>query len=399
MEFVKYKHIENTYATAACERYLTKHPELPNETWVATEKVDGANFQFCTDGLDIRCCSRNRVLTPTCQFYNFQEILEKYEASVKRVYARISADYGGGRCLEVRIYGELFGAFFPDEKADSGQVLTEENEDDGEPQGAMCQIVDNSLVEELRKVKVNAIRAVQKRVVYSPFVDFYLFDIEYRYVSGTEDGYKYGYLSMVELMELASKCGFPLVARPLHQGSYNEMIKLNPEFLTTIPEQLGYPQIADNFAEGYVLRPLDSPSSYRMKLKSARFAESMNIPHPEANGKKNKEKSSANHKVGLSKAELNLTENESVLLEELEAGVTRNRLASVVSKCEENELRRMDDRPLTALLLDDALDELLTDRPDLEEVFENIEKSRVRKIKGFLFPDSVNFVKENRLTL
>jgi hypothetical protein len=44
------------------------------------------------------------------------------------------------------------------------------------------------------------------------------------------------------------------VLRALHEGTLPELLQLNPLFLTTIPERHGMPPLADNYAEGFVLK-------------------------------------------------------------------------------------------------------------------------------------------------
>lgn len=126
MKFLKFASLDNTYK----ERHIKDALDLGlgNVQWVVFEKVDGANFSFWYDGVDLRIASRTQFVDEG--FYKCGEVVEKYAPLIKKFYHT----YGlTGHTLTV--YGELYGdniqkrvAYGPKDFA-SFDILV-----DGEPQ-------------------------------------------------------------------------------------------------------------------------------------------------------------------------------------------------------------------------------------------------------------------------
>lgn len=74
--FKKYNSIDNHYQTKEIMRWLSEYPELENETFVLTEKVDGANIQlyFTPDG-GFKYGKRSAFLSPDEKFFDLHELV------------------------------------------------------------------------------------------------------------------------------------------------------------------------------------------------------------------------------------------------------------------------------------------------------------------------------------
>jgi hypothetical protein len=92
-------------------------------------------------------------------------------------------------------------------------------------------------------------KPVQKGVKYSPDIRFIAFDIR------VGDSY----MNYDKAIELFIECEIPY-ASILHRGTLDEMLKLNPVFVSTISAKLGLTDekidLSMNYAEGYVLKPV-----------------------------------------------------------------------------------------------------------------------------------------------
>ena len=100
MKFKKFTSIENSYR----EKYIEIIREYGYDKvrWLATEKIDGANFSFITDGKEVKVASRNQIVDGT--FYHCQAVIDRYKDKVlklKQIHFA-SAD-------QIQVYGELFG--------------------------------------------------------------------------------------------------------------------------------------------------------------------------------------------------------------------------------------------------------------------------------------------------
>jgi len=77
MMFRKWLSIENHYQTKFIERFKMYNPDLIDDTFIVTEKIDGANFSitFHADG-HRSYAKRKHELTEDASFFNFQSIME-----------------------------------------------------------------------------------------------------------------------------------------------------------------------------------------------------------------------------------------------------------------------------------------------------------------------------------
>lgn len=102
-----YPEIENEKALSECD--------LTSETFVVTEKIDGANFclQVAKGAADddVVFYSRNCRLGPTDSFFGFRDRTKHAELwATLQEAADVVREHAGGCGL---LYGELFGGYFP----------------------------------------------------------------------------------------------------------------------------------------------------------------------------------------------------------------------------------------------------------------------------------------------
>lgn len=240
-----------------------------DEGWYATEKVDGANFQFHYDAEtgEVSVGSRNGWCSNG--FFGSSELVSEMSPLVKLFCERIL-----GPQRYATIYGKLFGGYWFGSK--------------------------NS--------------PVLQRVSYSLEKEFLAFDVLVDDTWLTREAMDH-YFKFTDLKLV-----------PIYKtGSFKELMEESPNFQSTIPGFLGndLPEgNPENFSEGFVLRPYKDnylagpspesmPKPFCIKIKGDKFLEKENVK---------KRKTSE------------VYEGEHPLLEELSAYVTKSRLESVISK-------------------------------------------------------------------
>lgn len=204
--FKKYSHIENSYQ----KEYLEKVRErVPAEIlWSVSEKVDGSNFSFVTNGIEVRCGKRSGLIDQNEKFYRYELVIAKYQQKVLDLFNLIKEDIP--EIQQIEFFGELYGGSYPGHKG---------------------------------------VGAVQNRIQYNPEQDFYGFDImvfinDEAVWFGPDDVEKY-----------YKKGGF-FYNKELFRGTLDEALKYPNDFLSTIPERLGLPPIEGNITEGVVIKPV-----------------------------------------------------------------------------------------------------------------------------------------------
>ena len=136
--------------------------------------------------------------------------------------------------------------------------------------------------------------------------------------------------------ELLIAAGF-MAVDILARGSFEDVMKLDPHFTTTIPDRFGLPPVPDNIAEGYVVRPVTARAL--VKLKNQRFAEISGC-------------SAGRVRLHKPKLPKEMTEQVKLAVNELTRYMTLSRLQNVVSKVGEGNVPPA---RLGGLLAQDAL--------------------------------------------
>ncbi|MEU5093947.1 RNA ligase family protein [Streptomyces sp. NPDC020996] len=182
--------------------------------WVAAEKVHGAHFAVVCDGTGIHPAKRRELLEDDALdgFFGVSRIWPELAVAAARVASALRGVGDDGAV--VTIYGELAGGRYPhpDVPAVAG----------AEP--------------------------VQTGVWYAPGLHWLPFDASVEKTGGRR------WVSDRALREAAAAAG--LVCPPtLGHGALNKLQELPCAFPTRVPALFGLPELADNLAEGYVLKP------------------------------------------------------------------------------------------------------------------------------------------------
>lgn len=205
-------------------------------TWVATEKLHGANLCLCTDGDEIRVAKR-RTLLDGEDFFGYRDAVGPLLPALRSLHNIVSAKTGTPWLF---VYGELFGGSYP------------------HPDVAA----------------VDGVEPVQTGVYYCPDIRFAAFDVAV--VNGQSER---SFLPYRDTATMCRTAGMPIVPE-VARGMLPELLALPVEFPTRVPSALGLPPLQNNLAEGMVIRPWDRevalPGRYArllIKRKNSRFAE------------------------------------------------------------------------------------------------------------------------------
>ncbi|WP_327004232.1 hypothetical protein OHA72_55855 [Dactylosporangium sp. NBC_01737] len=177
-------------------------------TWVATEKVHGAQLVIAADGGGTRVGKRKAWLDGDEPFFGWQLLRGAFERA-----AAVALQDGAAA---VRIYGELHGGHYP--------------HPDVPP--------------------VPGASAVQTGVWYCPDVRFTLFDV-LDHQHPDDPGVYRTYAQVARVADAAGLDIVPLLGR----GTRASLDAVPVRFETRVPRQHHLPPLPDNLAEGVVLRP------------------------------------------------------------------------------------------------------------------------------------------------
>ncbi|MFD7454068.1 RNA ligase family protein [Kitasatospora sp. NPDC059827] len=225
---------------------LTPYPKIPakgrpdapgSREWTAAEKVHGAHFAVVCEGDAVRAAKRRDLLggEDLDAFFGVSRIWPRLRVAAGRFAAAVRAGRGGDAV--VTVYGELAGGRYPHP---------------GVPAAP-------------------GVEPVQTGVWYDPGLRWLPFDATVE----TADG-RY-WLADRELRSAADAAGLscvPLLAR----GPLNTLQDLPAAFPSRVPALFGLPELDDNLAEGYVLKPAgewreSGAARPVLKVKQKAFAE------------------------------------------------------------------------------------------------------------------------------
>lgn len=181
--------------------------------WVATEKIHGAQLVVATDGEQVWFGKRKAWLAAEDPFFGWQLLRNELELAARACHAELG-------CAQLYIYGELFGGHYP--HADVASLP--------------------------------GISAVQTGIWYAPDLRFAAFDMLVFDTEPEPDTDSGVFLAHTQLEELAANAELPSVP-VLGWGTRRELAALPVRYPSHVPERLGLPPLADNLAEGYVLKP------------------------------------------------------------------------------------------------------------------------------------------------
>jgi len=205
--FYKYFSIDNPNKKHL--KYLNKYGYLDKSIeWIALEKIHGANFSFIVDNDKVLVAKRTGLIKTDENFYHCDVVRDKYTSDAMEIYKRIKTE--NPLVLTINIFGELFGGRYPG----------------------------------IRSPMNNP---VQKGVFYSPNIEFLVFDIRINFDSES------WFISHDEINSLLINLTMKVVPI-LHKGTFDQIIKLDPIFESTIYTMFNLAPVKNNMAEGYVLK-------------------------------------------------------------------------------------------------------------------------------------------------
>lgn len=247
--------------------------------WVVTEKVHGANFSLVYEDRKLLFAKRKDYLSWDADFFGFQQVVNEIEDRVLQLFEALSLELKADKHI---IYGELFGGKYPHPDVP----------------------VDPD------------VEAIQTGIYYAPSVHFCAFDL------AVENGGKKAYVDYDKAMAYFDQYGI-FYAKPLLIGKVNEVQSFNIRINSSIPAQLGLPELAQNLIEGVVVKPLNHShlnlsSRPVVKLKNPEFDEEKKFHESEA--------------WSFKKKVVSKSEELSFILEEISTYINDNRVQSAVSK-------------------------------------------------------------------
>lgn len=198
--------------------------------------MHGAHFAVLTNGVDVRFAKRGAVLQPDQPFFGYETVAAGLAASALLGWQHVVATQAN--VVLVAVHGELCGGRYPHDAVPA----------------------------------VPGARPVQTGVWYSPRVEFLVFDAAVYVQTPDAATPQRTWLPYPALTALVTHAGFTAVPH-VFTGPRAAAMARNPRFTTRVPDLWRLPPIADNIAEGVVVRPACGDGSALVKLKNAEFAE------------------------------------------------------------------------------------------------------------------------------
>ena len=327
MKFSKYGSIDNA-SRSKTVNYIVETGNSDGE-WVLTLKIHGANYSLWCDGKTVSRGKRSSFIDGQSFMgdLNFD-----HDMRMKKLFNFIKQNVP---TLEVlTVYGEIYGGMYI------------------HPDVERCK---------------SATR-VQKEVQYRPDNAFIVFDMKLDGVILDHDA----------VVSLCGDFGFrhvPVMAT----GKFVDLMKFPVKFLDPLYTHFGLPEIDDNYAEGWVLKPVEPkffPTGERIILKGK------NAEFCEKNGGKGKPP----------KPVYELSDEGNRLKDELMSFLTENRLRNVLSHGDIEDITTKSFGKLLGLFSKDAFDDFIKDN-DVE--FEDLPKKERVMIKKVMNREAGNVIRPN----
>ena len=123
--FSKYSKIKNSYQ----KEFIQKVEDIgrADQQYVVEEKVHGANLSLWITMSDLRAAKRTAFLTSDEKFFNYQNVVAKYQEHAKKLFILSQGwakDQNIGTINLVVVYGEIFGGYYP--HPNEGRSLSED---------------------------------------------------------------------------------------------------------------------------------------------------------------------------------------------------------------------------------------------------------------------------------
>jgi Rnl2 family RNA ligase len=327
MDFRKYQSIDNAYRTKTINAIM--QGGYSEGEWVSTLKIHGANYAYYTDGSQVRRAKRS----------SFIENGENFMSDFKYDYTdNVLSMYNSLHVTQLSVHGEVYGGYYshPDVK------------------------------------HIPSATRVQKGVSYTPYNDFIAFDIK---IDGS-------YVSHDECIKLCTEFGIPHVP-VLYKGTFKELLEKDTKFLDPLGEMLGFPKVKDNYAEGWVLKPVNPKffvNGNRIILKGK------NPDFSEKNGGK---------RGKPIKPILELTSEGKVYIDIIMQYINKNRLNNVLSHGIVQNITDKDFGKILGLFSKDVYNDFVKDN----EEFNALDKKDQKLLKKRMNSECGNLIREHFLDI
>jgi len=209
--FKKYTSIENTYREDFLERI--KGHGFSDKEYIVQEKAHGSNLSyFTTDGINFFAAKRSDRIKSDEKFYNYELLLVDLKSKFVTIWNAIKQS--NPNLSQMTIFGEVIGGNYPH------KTIT----------------------------RVPKAIKVQKGIYYSPDNHFFAFDIMVNAETYLNVDITNQYFEQANLLH----------AKTLFTGSLKDCLAYPNSFDSTIPKELGLPELTPNICEGVVIRPLET---------------------------------------------------------------------------------------------------------------------------------------------
>jgi len=200
-----------SFPLLAFPKISTTRSDAPlHDEWVASEKIHGAQLVVGVDVTECRVGKRKAWLEADEPFFGWQMLRPLLLSAGRVIYQAL------GSVGRVWIYGELFGGQYPHTSV----------------------------------APVAGLVPVQTGIWYAPDLNYAAFDIVH-----ILDGQEPFFMGHDRVQELAAMAGV-LTPPVLGRGRFSLLDQLPVRFRTRVPKTLGLPELEQNDAEGYVLKPV-----------------------------------------------------------------------------------------------------------------------------------------------
>jgi len=316
MKFKKYSSIENSYRDLEINKI--KNNVNPNEEWVVTEKIHGANFSFLVNRENNIAIAKRSGIIKNENFYNSEKILNKY---LENILILVNDFFIFDNVQQVQIYGEIFGGLY-----------------------------NNKTDKEAKKI--------QKEVQYIPFNDFIVYDIAVDYIEKDTYYNERLFLEWDKLKEFTSKYNLKHVPE-LFKGTLEECLNYPNKYITKVPELYGLKPIENNICEGNVIKTVKD-------IRIGTFKERAILKNK---NEKFKEKGKVKSKV----KNVNITDEQRKWINEISKYFEKARLDALFSKGEVKKEWKQFGK-ISGLFFQDVMEDFIKDNPEFLEEDKKIRK-------------------------
>lgn len=329
-----YTEIENSYR----DKYISQIQEngLNGGIWTVTEKIDGQNLSFVTDGNEVRIAKRSSLIAEDENFGGVPFYKDKYIPIVKEIF-NVCKDIFGD-IESVIVYGEDYGGSYPHPDVP-------------------------------RNTKA---KSIQGRVFYRPDNDFIAFDL-----AVNKDGQMF-YVDIHKAYAIFRDTGMPFIPI-LFEGAFHDCLNYPNKFQTTIPGMFGLPEIENNISEGVVIKP----ENYKVFNNGDRVV------------LKNKNDKFSENKVQKVREPLpDLSEGAILVQEHINEFITENRLRNVIS-----HIGTITKNDFGLLMKEMSVDVMKDYNKEYEGEMDSLENNETKRIGKWFNKEISQIIRDNFLNI